>query len=177
MVAWYTPYMHKDGVLIFFGLIIAIALGGLLMNYSAMHEPEQIQVQPAAVPFSVLTEGEHSGSVTERVNYRIRTEPEFEKLWGMLHEDDGMPMPTVDFDAHDVLAVFDGERSSGGYDISVVSIEETPEGTLAVTILHEEPGASCLTTSIITNPFELVVVPKSEAPLVAKDLTNIQECE
>lgn len=169
--------MHKDGVLIFGGLIIAIVLGALLMNYAAPEDSLALPPQPAAVPFSILTEGENSGDVAERVNYRIRTQPEFETLWTLVHENDGMPVPLVDFDAHDVLAVFEGERPSGGYDISVVSIERTAEGALAVTILHEEPGESCLTTSVITSPFEFVVVPKSDEPIVRTDLTSIKECE
>jgi hypothetical protein len=76
-----------------------------------------------------------------------------------------------------VLAVFEGERPSGGYDISVVSVMDNGDGTLAITILHEEPGAACMTTSVITSPYELVVVPKSDSRLVREDLTSVRECE
>lgn len=166
--------MNRDTVLIALGLLLAIVLGALLMNYGSLRPAGE---QPAAVSFSVLAEGEQSGDITKRVNYRIRTESEFASLWTALHADDEMPVPHVDFEAHDVLAVFEGEKMSGGYDISVVSVMTKDDGTLAVTILHEEPGASCLTTSVITSPFELVVVPKVEAKIRREDLTTVRECE
>jgi len=169
--------MHRDAGLIFVGLLLALVLGALLMNVSHKEGSVPVENAPAAVSFTLLTEGDVAAEITERVNYRIRTESEFAGLWAALHEDDDMPLPVVDFEAHDVLAVFEGMRPSGGYDISVRSVERTPAGELRVTILHEEPGATCMATSIITSPFELVVVPKSEAKIVREDLTEIKECE
>jgi hypothetical protein len=167
--------MHKDAGIIFLGLAVAIVFGALLMNYSK--ESPAPTPQPAAVSFSLLSEGDYARGITERVNYRIRTEEELAVLWGAIHEDDTMPVPYVDFEAHDVLAVFQGERPSAGYDISVVSVEYTSEGTLKVTVLHEEPGNTCMTSSVITSPFELVVVPKSDAKISREDLVNVKECE
>jgi len=168
--------MQQDTVVIGLGIGVAIILGSLLLAYGddtgAVHH-----AQPAAVSFSVLAEGEQSGEITQRVNYRIRTEPEFTALWEALHTDDLMPVPFVDFEAHDVLAVFEGERPSGGYDISVVSVMDNGDGTVTVSILHEEPGNTCMTTSVITSPFELIVVPKSDAKIIREDLTTTRECE
>lgn len=167
--------MHKDAGIIFLGLAVAIVLGALLMNYSK--ESEGATVQPAAVSFSLLSEGESAKTITERVNYRVRTAEELGVLWEAIHEDDMMPVPFVDFEAHDVLAVFEGERPSAGYDISVLSVEHGSDGTLTVTILHEEPGNTCMTATVITSPFELVVVPKIDAKISREDLTSIKECE
>lgn len=167
--------MHKDAGLIFLGLVVAIVFGALLMNYAK--EGSENSAQPAAVSFSVLSEGERAASIAARVNYRVRTQEELAQLWEAIHEEDMIPVPFVDFEAHDVLAVFDGERPSAGYDISVVSVEHAPDGTLKVTILHEEPGNTCVTSSVITSPFELVVVPKVDAKISREDLTNIKECE
>lgn len=166
--------MNRDTVLIALGLVVAIVLGAILLSYDSS---APINNQSAAVSFAVLHEGEQSGEITERVNYRIRTEDEFASLWMALHTDDATQVPYVDFEAHDVLAVFEGERPSGGYDISVVSVMERGDGTVAVTILHEEPGATCMTISVITSPFELVVVPKSDSKISREDLTSVRECE
>jgi hypothetical protein len=171
----YTSRMHKDAGIIFLGLAVAIVFGALLMNYSK-GSPSSMP-QPAAVSFSLLSEGENAQGITERTNYRIRTEEELGLLWKAIHEDDEMPVPYVDFEAHDVLAVFEGERPSSGYDISVVSVENASDGTLKVTVLHEEPGNTCITTAVITSPFELVVVPKSDAKITREDLVNVKECE
>lgn len=166
--------MHRDAILIFLGLVLAIVAGALLMNYAK--GPSDLPQEPAAAGFSVITDGNYATAVEKRVNYRIKTEDEFASLWNFLHADDQIPVPTVDFEAHDVLAVFDGLHPTGGYDISVVAVEPI-DGVLKVTILHEEPGTSCITTEVVTSPFELVVIPKSEAPIERIDLTEINECE
>lgn len=171
----YTYLMHKDAGIIFVGLAVAIVFGALIMNYSS--GSSSALPQPAAVSFSLLSEGEYAQGITERINYRIRTEEELALLWKTIHEDDEMPVPFVDFEAHDVLAVFEGERPSSGYDITVVAVENAPDGTLKVTVLHEEPGNTCMTSSVITSPFELVVVPKSDSKISREDLVSIKECE
>ncbi len=167
--------MHRDTALIGTGLVVAIILGALLITHDKSAQTRN--TQPAAVSFAVLHEGEQSGEIATRVNYRIRNEDEFASLWLALHSDDSMPVPVVDFEAHDVLAVFEGERPSAGYDISIVSVMDQGDGTLAVTILHEEPGATCITNSVITSPFELVVVPKLDLKISREDLTTTRECE
>lgn len=168
--------MHRDAGLILAGLILAVIFGALLANQARPQDAVMPEPQPAAVAFSVIAEGDRAKEITERVNYRIRTEPEFLELWEAVHADE-TPAPLVDFEAHDVLAVFDGERPRAGYDISIVGVEQTEEGELKVTILHEEPGASCVSAEVITSPFELVVVPKVEAPVTREDLVKIKECE
>jgi len=169
--------MHRDTGLILLGLVLAIIFGALLMNYGRESKPVSTVPTPAGVSFALLEEGSYSGKITERVNYRIRTEPEFASLWNMMHEGDDVPVPVVDFDAHDVLAVFEGERPSAGYAISIMSVETTEAGELKVTLLHEEPGATCLTSQVITSPFELVVVPKIDAQITREDVLFVQECE
>lgn len=161
--------MKKRNVVPF--VIALLAVSALL----AFTSPDAPQEAPAAVAFSVLAEGDQAG-MDERKNYRIRTSEELSYFWTLSHGEHAPPVPTVDFEAHDVLVVFDGQKPSGGYDIGVTRIVDAA-ARREVTIRHVEPGSGCITASVITSPFEFVVVQRSEAPLSRTDFTEVTECE
>lgn len=153
-------------------LVLALLAISAVLAFTSPNVPSKA---PAAVAITVLSEGDQAG-MQERKNYRIVSPEELQYFWMLSHGEAGPPVPTVDFEAHDVLVVFDGMQSSGGYDIAVTSVVDHGDYR-EVTIRHVEPGASCITTSVTTSPFEFVVVPGSERPLKRVDLTEVLECE
>ena len=66
--------------------------------------------------------------------------------------------PEVDFSQDLVIAVASGERTSGGHDIQVQSVTRAG-GELRIEVLETSPGAGCITTTALTQPVDVVVVP------------------
>ena len=125
--------------------------------------------------FSVLAEGS-SATVSERKNYAVYTDADFARLWSMAYGDDAPALPSVDFERMYVIGVFAGEKPSGGHDISVSRVSDAGDTrTVAVTVTAPEAG--CMTTEALTSPFELILVPVSDANLARTEEAVTTPCQ
>ena len=70
--------------------------------------------------------------------------------------------PNVDFTRDVVVAVAAGQRSTGGFEIAVDRITQT-DGELSVEVVERTPGPNCITTTSLTQPVDVVVVPVADA--------------
>src|SRR5262249_62379029 len=73
------------------------------------------------------------------------------------------PLPSVDFSRDMVVALFMGERPTGGYAIEVTRIERTAQG-LSVHYRTSRPAPSATQMQALTQPFPLVTVPRVDDP-------------
>lgn len=165
--------MQRDTLIIGAVCVLAIAVGAWLF----MSEGKNIMrgAGNGEVMFTTIERGTNAVGITERTNYRVKTQEELVQLWERTYDVDGPDMPLVNFDTHQILAVFDGTRSSGGYDIRVDKIIDDGQNR-NITITHVVPGESCMVTDAITSPFEFVLVPKSTARIVREDVEEVREC-
>lgn len=124
------------------------------------------------IQFTVLASGDHSG-VRERKNYLYSDEAEFAKVWDAAHP--GEPMPDVDFSYEAVIALFAGERSSGGHSIKVEEVI-VADGAETVFIARIEPGPGCIVTQAITTPFTFVKIPMPTRALKSEERVETVEC-
>lgn len=165
--------MQKDSHLLIWICGIAFVLAGVFFvlapSSSYMGEEESVSV-------TVLSEGDRAVRMTERKNYRVLDYQQLEEVWALAHGPTVAQLPTVDFTTHEVLAVFDGERSSGGYGIGVDEVTDNG-GTRYIRIRHTEPGASCMTTQAITSPFQIVMVEKTTKTINRSDRSVTVACE
>lgn len=69
--------------------------------------------------------------------------------------------PTIDFDHNMVIGVCMGTPFSGGYTISITTIEETDDALL-VYVQEHEPESGCLRTAHQDSPYSLVVLRQTE---------------
>jgi hypothetical protein len=96
----------------------------------------------------------------------IRTPAEWTALWREAHSIQVPPpaVPKVDFDKEMVIAVFMGQRPTGGY---AITIEDVVFGDkeIRVTVREQSPPPDALTTQALTQPFHMVVVKKSALPV------------
>jgi hypothetical protein len=60
-----------------------------------------------------------------------------------------------------VIAVFIGERPTGGYGIEIESIDAYAD-RITVNIVETEPGPDELTTQALTYPYHIVTTEKTE---------------
>lgn len=71
----------------------------------------------------------------------------------------------IDFDVNDLVIVALGEQSTGGYSISIESIQ-LQGGELAVTGKASAPGADAITTQALTYPYSAVLIVNTSADKV-----------
>ena len=166
--------MQRDILVILFIAVVAIMIGAGVFFYG---EKGSISLAPsggvaaAVVPFDALVHGMNS-SVPTRTNYLITSSAEFEVLWSML-DATGTP-PAINFSTHNVVAVFAGRKPTGGYGISVSKIEDKTRRMVTITLRN--PAKDCMLTQQVTEPYELVIVPKTALPFTHEDVAATANC-
>jgi PrcB C-terminal len=116
---------------------------------------------------SVLREwGGTSSGVTERSQRVVRTQAEWERLWAQVHAVQVPPpaAPKIDWSREMVLAVFMGERNSGGYRVAIRGVKPG-EKEIVVEVEEAGPPPGAITTEALTQPYQLVVVKRSDLPV------------
>jgi protease stability complex PrcB-like protein len=96
----------------------------------------------------------HTG-VGEARRMVIRDANAWAQFWSEIGSGD---RPDVDFTQNIVVAAAAGQRSTGGYDISVSRVSQT-DGELAIEVVETNPGPNCVTAGSATQPVDVVVVP------------------
>lgn len=102
----------------------------------------------------------------EKQNLIVTSSEEWKDLLNKINAvnkvSDSFSETDIDFSKYTVLAVFDEVKNSGGYSLNLV-IQETKDKIL-VEVLRKSPDG--IATSVMTQPYYIVKVPKSELPIV-----------
>jgi len=147
------------------------------------------------IPFNSLGECQKTcerGSVSEKElifkiieteSYPYRKEAEslviknlrnWTELWNSLGHS-ALP-PEINFDEWMILAVFQGEKSTGGYSIEINKITEK-ENAIEISVIETSPGRGCMVTLAFTSPFQVVKVQKSDKEVVFTTEKVVTVCE
>lgn len=165
--------MKRDTQILLWLCIIAIAVGAVIFFLSPPPAPSG----PAtAVSVQVLAEGETAAVMTERKNYHITNYAQLADAWRLAYGLGAPGIPDIDFATQEVIAVFGGEKPSGGHDIEVESIVDQG-GTRTVTINHLAPGPTCITTQAVTSPFQFVLAPANDFKIARVDKSVTVACD
>lgn len=116
--------------------------------------------KPTQAEFTTLARGSHSG-ITAQEATLITTFAEWEALWRR-HASPFDPPPSpppVDFSKSSVIALFAGERPTGGYSLRITEAELQGE-SLRVSALELRPTPGTLVTQSLTQPYHMVAVPR-----------------
>jgi hypothetical protein len=117
------------------------------------------------VQFSTLDKGLTSG-VREPTQVVIRTRDDWAALWGRHMQIQPAPQaPPVDFSRDMVVALFMGERPTGGHRIEITRVERTDSG-LSVRYRSQAPDSGTMVSQALTQPFHLITIARDEAPVV-----------
>ena len=109
---------------------------------------------------TTLARGSHSG-ITAQEAALITSLSEWEALWRR-HASRFEPppaMPPVDFSRNSVVALFAGERPTGGYSLQIVEAELQGE-VLRVSALEVRPAPGQTVTQAFTQPYHIIAVPR-----------------
>lgn len=129
----------------------------------------------AAVPgsFTTLDQGANGGGQVAAQFTVIDNDTDFAALWNELTTEN---LPTVDFTTDMVIAAVMGSQSSGGYVIEITAVDET-DGVLTVSVTETSPGAGCIVTASITNPYHVVSIAKTAATVSFDVSEEVTSCE
>lgn len=115
------------------------------------------------VSFTTLLKGAYSG-ITDRQAVLITDEAAWQAHWRR-HASRQVPVPPAppfDFSQGSILAVYMGERNSGGNAVEVTGVSQDGD-TLWVTVRQTTPGPGAITTQALTQPFHIVKIPRVPA--------------
>lgn len=113
----------------------------------------------AAVAFEILKQDAYGGRDKESTVI-IKTQAELD---GLYKELGWSSVPKIDFVQNNVIALFMGEKSTGGYSIGVRKVAVV-DGTVVVKVLKTSPEG--MATMAITAPYCIVAVPKSDKTVI-----------
>lgn len=114
------------------------------------------------VPFRVLESKAYGGF--QQPGYQLITnQEEFVAMWERAHAN-AIPAPAppeMNPEESPVICAFMGTRNSGGYSITVESVK-VHKKVAYITLVETGPGEGCMTTSAITSPYVMAVIPDAD---------------
>jgi hypothetical protein len=129
-----------------------------------------------SLPYHTIAHGSGPGSaVTKRAVYVARDVATWRRLWRQLNPGSSPRPPAVDFAQFMVVLVTQGQKPTGGYDITVKTIRRT-RGRLVVTVTEQAPGPHCVLPQIVTAPYDAVRVQRTGRPVVVERRAVVKDC-
>jgi hypothetical protein len=121
--------------------------------------------EDTSVSFLTLAKGTWSGP-KEPTDMVFKGEAELADVWKTLSNqpDKPVPMPAVDFTAEMVIGAFAGFKPSSGFSTEIKSIEVKGD-ELHVQVVDTKPSPGAMTMDIVTYPYHIVKVTKSDMPV------------
>ncbi len=119
--------------------------------------------------FQTLKQGSMSG-IEKRETHVVTEDKQWGNLWARIHSNETpVPnMPSVNFNGSQVLAVFMGMKSNGGYGIEIKQVVDTGKQIVAV-IEERMPEEGSMYTMALTQPYHLIQIENPEGkPVVFK---------
>lgn len=144
-----------SGVVVLESLPVQIQLSG---SAEAIAHLQEVAAGVKDIAFTSLSQ--RSSNIHE-AGTRVVTDAEaFRTLWQQ-HTSSFDTPPSVDFATQSVVAVFAGEKPTGGYTASVISVKQLDK-TLTVHFKVTAPAAGSSVTQVITYPAHIVSIPLSK---------------
>ena len=139
--------------------IVLIAFGSA--NGVAVAIAAEIGTKPAStVNFQSISKGYRSG-VREPRQAVVRSQAEWLELWRTHSNELYSTPPTVLFDQEMVVAIFLGEKPTGGYDITITRTERSGD-ELVIYYQEKVPTPGSMLVQAFTQPFHMVRIPSKD---------------
>ncbi|MBT8309341.1 MAG: protease complex subunit PrcB family protein, partial [Bacteroidia bacterium] len=104
------------------------------------------------------------GGLEKEENRVITNNKELHEAYGIINRfrRPGLPVPEIDFEKYNVVAIFLGERSSGGYSAEISSISSV-KNDLVINVKENRPNPDENQVTAICQPFCFVKIPKPDS--------------
>lgn len=156
-------------------IISAVMSGCALVNRTLIVPPTvPLPAEPVALEYTVLHKADYNLDDRKTIrDYQVLDNAGSYKSTLAAYSVE-VPKP-VDFATQRVVRATMGTQATGGYAVSVVSVEEFDE-QLLVTVELRVPGEHCITTSALSNPYEFTLIPSVKAVEFVESEV-VQQCE
>jgi hypothetical protein len=104
--------------------------------------------------FVTINQGQYG--LEQKQNMVIIEQTKWQKLWLQLHPDDNTP-PNIDLPNYAIVAVFAGQKSSGGHEVTIDRIIQEGNGFKAYAT-ERYPGENCAGIDATTYPYHIVAL-------------------
>ncbi|HVG36088.1 MAG TPA: DUF885 family protein [Pyrinomonadaceae bacterium] len=127
--------------------------------------------EATTLDFSVLATGAFSHYAGTRSFQLVMNRTEWANVWRMIGGDRA-PAPDISFDTRAVVVVFQGQKPTGGYSISIAEIRRSGR-ELMVRVNEHAPARTDITTQALTSPFVAVSIPRPPEGATVKFADNV----
>jgi hypothetical protein len=134
--------------------------------------PEESRSPEVAVFPYRMTSG-----ITRRDRIVIEDEATWARIWPEIvgSHSPKPPLPRVDFAREVIVIASMGQRSSGGYVISIDSALAR-DGGVSVVVTERSPGRTCGTTAALSSPVALARIARQASPIRFVEKTAVTDC-
>jgi hypothetical protein len=155
-------------------LAIGITLLGLNLNKTSQ-EGKGTYDQGTEKEFTTIKQGT-SSAIDKKQNLVITSAARWSDLWNQMFPTEQIAS-AVDFEKNMIIAVFQGQKATGGYTIMITKIIETTN-TIDVYVTETSPGENCIVTQAITSPYHSIELKNSEVEKTVRfyEDTILKDC-
>ena len=151
------------------GLLLLTILIGCSSSKN-VDTPVEKNNENTQLSFEVLVEDQIGGFIKEEIRI-IKTRESLLEVYGYVNRirKPGFSIPKVDFSKETIIAVFMGEKTTGGFSVTIENVKEKNK-KLIVKIKETKPGSKDMVTMAITQPFCFVKINKADKEFVFEKL-------
>lgn len=120
----------------------------------------------------------NNSGISDSLRVMIRDAKAWREVWERIHSSVSPtpPLPEIDFSQEMVVVVALGARPTGGYGIIVDRAYERDD-RLEIIVRKQTPGKNCNLTQAVTEPVDIVRLPKIERPVIFRETEVVHECK
>jgi uncharacterized protein (DUF885 family) len=150
--------------------LIRQAMLGDASNASSGSNSTDSAEQARALDFSVLATGAFSSYTGTGSVQLVMNQNDWSNVWRIIGG--GRPLPEISFDTRAVVVVFQGQKPTGGYSISIAEVRHDGRN-LTVRVSENAPARTDITTQVLTSPFVAVSIPRPPEASLVKFADNV----
>jgi hypothetical protein len=162
-------------------LAVAVAMAGCSDSPTAARAPrvppDASELAAARMLEGVLFSFRFNTGFKERERLVIRNADQWAQAWARITQNvqPARPVPAVDFAREMIVLVAIGQRPTGGYVITIDGVSEA-DGRLYAEVRERSPGRGCNTSEGLTQPIDVVRVPRREGTVFFVERVETFEC-
>lgn len=140
-------------------ILVGVVLVGTVFYLGLVQTLPEKENNSGEINFKRIIDGTQN-SISEKQTRIIRSQNEWLKLWREMFPDQ-ITISSTNFDEQELIALFQGEKSTAGYSINV---EKIVNQVFYIEIIVKEisPGENCFLTQSITKPYSIVSLPRTD---------------
>lgn len=132
---------------------------GLYLQTNIPTDEAAFRPAPTQLTWEVMAQGQQAVGFTGTTFELVTSADQLLSLWNRAYGNQLSvpPVPRVDFQRETVVAIFAGQKSTGGYGVEVERVSEE-NGELYLDVRFTSPGEGAITTQALTSPWVMVRV-------------------